>query len=128
MSSSVAHTATSLMTVLRAGMAISGLLDEWVASAPAVPWWTKDRPLRMASDSTGMGMAEISMRLLGSREGAQAISTKKNVSTFFDFSKPRSKSLKSIFVARAYLDKIQTIKKAWPQQVKTLKRIKGKKL
>ena len=39
-------------------------LSAWATRAPAIPWWTSERPLRMASDCSGMCVPEMALQLL----------------------------------------------------------------
>ena len=45
-----------------------GWLRNWTSHAPAVKWWTPCRPLRLASDCSGLGVPEIAASMLAGSE------------------------------------------------------------
>ena len=45
-----------------------GWLRNWTSSAPAVKWWTPGRPLRLATDCSGLAIPEIAADMLAGSE------------------------------------------------------------
>ena len=43
---------------------------DWVKRARHVPWWTSSRPLRLATDCSGLAVPEIALAMLGDHCGA----------------------------------------------------------
>ena len=41
-----------------------GWFGNWTRHASSIPWWTPDRPLRLATDCSGLGVPEIAARML----------------------------------------------------------------
>ena len=39
----------------------------WLRRVAVPSWWTADRPLRMATDCSGIGVPEIAMQMVGER-------------------------------------------------------------
>ena len=44
-------------------------MDGWLRRAAVPSWWTAHRPLRMATDCSGIGVPEIAMQMMGQRTG-----------------------------------------------------------
>ena len=61
---------TSVFIVFLAVFAVlaMGWLRNWTSHAPAVKWWTPCRPLRLATDCSGLGTAEIAADMLAGSE------------------------------------------------------------
>ena len=45
-----------------------GWLRNWASNAPQVKWWTRGRPLRLATDCSGLGVPEIAADMLAGSE------------------------------------------------------------
>ena len=42
----------------------------WAKATPPIPWWSAERPLRVATDCTGLAVAEVSLQTLAATLGA----------------------------------------------------------
>ena len=41
-----------------------GWFRQWAAHAPSIKWWTHSRPLRLATDCSGLGIPEVAAEML----------------------------------------------------------------
>ena len=41
----------------------------WAKSAPTISWWSPERPVRVATDCTGLGVVEMALETLASQRG-----------------------------------------------------------
>ena len=57
-------------------------LTDWTTRVPAIPWWTSTRPLRVASDCSGMCIPEIALQML-CKASEQSKMSKRFVRTVF---------------------------------------------
>ena len=64
----LAHVVLVVPVVLVHVVLVAGV-DGWRQRAAVPSWWTAHRPLRMATDCSGIGVPEIAMQMMGQRTG-----------------------------------------------------------